>query len=161
MFLRYTSCYLIKNYDVSLLPSKQLSLSIQQKKWSLALLFGAFNFSLIQIFIFHRPGLSSVITGYLPSVILSGFVYVVPFVMKGMARVAGYVSRSQQDQKASNMVYYFLMGNVFFLSVLSGSLLDQIGKTFINPGDVPSRLAMAVSAQVSGLSIFCTCYSLS
>ncbi|PWA84468.1 calcium-dependent channel, 7TM region, putative phosphate [Artemisia annua] len=93
------------------------------------------------------PGLSSVITGYLPSVILSGFVYVVPFVMKRMARVAGYVSRSQQEQKASNMVYYFLMGNVFFLSVLSGSLFDQIGKTFINPGDVPSRLAMAVSAQ--------------
>ncbi|GJX42475.1 CSC1-like protein [Tanacetum coccineum] len=93
------------------------------------------------------PGLSSVITGYLPSVILSGFVYVVPFVMKGMARVAGYVSRSRQEQKASNMVFYFLMGNVFFLSVLSGSLLDQIGKTFINPGDVPSRLAMAVSAQ--------------
>ncbi|KAI3764256.1 hypothetical protein L2E82_14262 [Cichorium intybus] len=93
------------------------------------------------------PGLSSVITGYLPSVILSGFVYVVPFVMKGMARLAGYVSRSQQEQKASNMVFYFLMGNVFFLTVLSGSLLDQIGKTFINPRDVPSRLARAVSAQ--------------
>ncbi|XP_023739916.1 CSC1-like protein At3g54510 [Lactuca sativa] len=93
------------------------------------------------------PGLSSVITGYLPSVILSGFVYVVPFVMKGMARVAGYVSRSQQEQKASNMVFYFLMGNVFFLTVLSGSLLDQIGKTFIHPKDVPSRLATAVSAQ--------------
>ncbi|KAL4586262.1 hypothetical protein LXL04_010897 [Taraxacum kok-saghyz] len=93
------------------------------------------------------PGLSSVITGYLPSVILSGFVYIVPFVMKGMARIAGYVSRSQQEQKASNMVFYFLMGNVFFLTVLSGSLLDQIGKTFINPKDVPSRLARAVSAQ--------------
>ncbi|KAL7605093.1 hypothetical protein Lser_V15G15615 [Lactuca serriola] len=93
------------------------------------------------------PGLSSVITGYLPSVILSGFVYVVPFVMSGMARLAGYVSRSRQEQKASNMVFYFLMGNVFFLTVLSGSLLDQIGKSFINPKDIPSRLARAVSAR--------------
>ncbi|KAI3731807.1 hypothetical protein L1987_62997 [Smallanthus sonchifolius] len=93
------------------------------------------------------PGLSSVITGYLPSVILSGFLYVVPYVMKGMAGVAGYVSISQQEQKASNMVFYFLMANVFFMSVLSGSLLDQIGKTFINPRDVPSRLAGAVSAR--------------
>ncbi|KAD4982791.1 hypothetical protein R6Q59_002422 [Mikania micrantha] len=93
------------------------------------------------------PGLSSVITGYLPSVILSGFLYVVPFVMKGMAGVAGYVSRSQQEQKTSNMVFYFLMANVFFMSVLSGSLLDQIGKSFINPRDVPSRLAGAVSAR--------------
>ncbi|KAK9051357.1 hypothetical protein SSX86_027984 [Deinandra increscens subsp. villosa] len=93
------------------------------------------------------PGLSSVITGYLPSVILSGFLYVVPFVMKGMTGVAGYVSRSQEEQKASNMVFYFLMANVFFMSVLSGSLLDQIGKSFINPRDVPSRLAGAVSAR--------------
>ncbi|KAJ9563383.1 hypothetical protein OSB04_008543 [Centaurea solstitialis] len=93
------------------------------------------------------PGLSSVITGYLPSVILSGFLYIVPYVMKAMARVAGYVSRSEQEQKASSMVFYFLMGNVFFLSVLSGSLLDQIGKSFISPRDVPSRLAKAVSAQ--------------
>ncbi|KAK1425321.1 hypothetical protein QVD17_20672 [Tagetes erecta] len=93
------------------------------------------------------PGLSSVITGYLPSVILSGFLYVVPFVMNGMAGVAGYVSRSQQEQKASNMVFYFLMANVFFMSVLSGSLLDQIGKSFSSPGDVPSRLAGAVSAR--------------
>nr|XP_043626887.1 CSC1-like protein At3g54510 [Erigeron canadensis] len=93
------------------------------------------------------PGLSSVVTGYLPSVILSGFVYIVPFVMKAMARLAGYVSRSQQEQKASNMIFYFLLGNVFFLSVLSGSLLDQIGITFDHPREIPSRLAGAVSAQ--------------
>ncbi|KAK1412179.1 hypothetical protein QVD17_33203 [Tagetes erecta] len=93
------------------------------------------------------PGLRSVVTGYLPSVVLSGFLYVVPFVMKGMAGVAGYVSISEQEQKASNMVFYFLMANVFFMSVLSGSLLDQIGKSFNNPRDVPSRLAGAVSAR--------------
>lgn len=103
---------------------------------------------------FYRPGLSSVITGYLPSVILSGFLYAVPFVIKGMAGVAGYVSRSQQEQKASNMVFYFLMANVFFMSVLSGSLLDQIGKSFVNPRDVPSRLAGAVSARVSSMNFF-------
>ncbi|MFS8020767.1 putative calcium-dependent channel, 7TM region phosphate [Helianthus anomalus] len=102
----------------------------------------------------YLPGLSSVITGYLPSVILSGFLYVVPFVMKGMAGVAGCVSISEQEQKASNMVFYFLMANVFFMSVLSGSLLDQIGKSFNNPRDVPSRLAGAVSARVSNPSFF-------
>ncbi|KAI7742233.1 hypothetical protein M8C21_033966, partial [Ambrosia artemisiifolia] len=93
------------------------------------------------------PGLSTVITGYLPSVVLSGFLYVVPFIMKRMAGVAGCVSISEQEQKASNMVFYFLTVNVFFMSVLSGSLLDQVGKTFINPRDVPNRLAGAVSAR--------------
>ncbi|KAK2979205.1 hypothetical protein RJ640_027499 [Escallonia rubra] len=94
------------------------------------------------------PGLRSVVTGYLPSVILSGFVYIVPFAMIAMAKLAGYISRSQKDIRACNMVFYFLVGNVFFLSLLSGSLLDQIGKSFMHPKDIPARLASAVTAQV-------------
>ncbi|KAL0429191.1 UNVERIFIED_CONTAM: CSC1-like protein [Sesamum radiatum] len=93
------------------------------------------------------PGLRSIVTGYLPSVILSGFIYVVPFAMIGMARLAGYISRSRKDIKACNMVFYFLVGNVFFLSLLSGSLLDQIGESFSHPRDIPGRLAGAASAQ--------------
>lgn len=93
------------------------------------------------------PGLQSTVTGYLPSVILTGCIYVVPFAMIGMAKLAGYVSRSRKDIKACNMVFYFLVGNVFFLSLLSGSLLDQIGKSFSQPKDFPSHLASAVSAQ--------------
>lgn len=69
--------------------------------------------------------------------------------MLAMAKLAGYVSRSQKEIKACNMVFYFLVGNVFFLSLLSGSLLDQIGESFTHPKDFPSRLASAVSAQVS------------
>lgn len=56
------------------------------------------------------------------------------------------------------MVFYFLVGNVFFLSLLSGSLLTQIGESFAHPKDFPSHLASAVSAQVSfkalGTAIF-------
>ncbi|CAI9764741.1 unnamed protein product [Fraxinus pennsylvanica] len=93
------------------------------------------------------PGLRSIVTGYLPSVILNSFVYIVPFAMIEMAKIAGYVSRSRKDMKACNLVFYFLVGNVFFLSLLSGSLLDQIGQSFFHPKDFPSRLATAVSAQ--------------
>ncbi|XP_057497430.1 CSC1-like protein At3g54510 [Actinidia eriantha] len=93
------------------------------------------------------PGFGPVITGYLPSAILSGFIYIIPFAMLAMAKLAGYVSRSKKDIKASNMVFYFLVGNVFFLSLLSGSLIDQIGESFTHPKDFPSRLASAVSAQ--------------
>ncbi|CAA0837928.1 CSC1-like protein [Striga hermonthica] len=93
------------------------------------------------------PGLQSIVTGYLPSVILNGFVYLVPFAMIEMAKLAGYVSKSRKDIKACNMVFYFLVGNVFFLSLLSGSLLDQIGESFSHPRDFPGRLASAASAQ--------------
>ncbi|KAK4372377.1 hypothetical protein RND71_007761 [Anisodus tanguticus] len=67
------------------------------------------------------PGLRSIVTGYLPSAILNGFIYIVPFAMIGLARLAGYISRR--------------------------SLLDQIGESFSHPKDIPNRLASAVSAQ--------------
>ncbi|KAJ0978859.1 hypothetical protein J5N97_014333 [Dioscorea zingiberensis] len=35
------------------------------------------------------PGLSSILTGYLPSVILNGFIYVVPYAMLSMASIEG------------------------------------------------------------------------
>ncbi|KAL6853433.1 hypothetical protein ACP4OV_019462 [Aristida adscensionis] len=93
------------------------------------------------------PGLNSVVTGYLPSMILNGFIYLVPYAMLGMASYEGCIANSQKEIKACNMVFYFLVGNVFFLSILSGSLLDQIGESFTHPKDIPSRLASAVSAQ--------------
>ncbi|KAF0926763.1 hypothetical protein E2562_027379 [Oryza meyeriana var. granulata] len=93
------------------------------------------------------PGLNSVITGYLPSMVLNGFIYLIPFAMLGMASFEGCIAKSQKEIKACNMVFYFLLGNVFFLSVLSGSLLHQIGESFTHPKDIPSRLARAVSAQ--------------
>ncbi|CAN4106563.1 unnamed protein product [Withania somnifera] len=93
------------------------------------------------------PGLRSIVTGYLPSAILNGFIYIVPFAMIGLAKLAGYISRSKKDINACNMVFYFLVGNVFFLSLLSGSLLDQIGESFSHPKDIPNRLASAVSSQ--------------
>lgn len=66
-----------------------------------------------------------------------------------MAKLPGCISKSKEEIKACNMVFYFLVGNVFFLSVLSGSLLDEIGESFSHPKNFPSHLASAVSAQVS------------
>ncbi|XP_072960896.1 CSC1-like protein At3g54510 isoform X1 [Typha angustifolia] len=93
------------------------------------------------------PGLNSILTGYLPSAILNGFIYLIPYAMLAMASLEGCVSKSKRDMKACSMVFYFLVGNVFFLSLLSGSLLDQIGESFAHPKDFPSHLASAVSAQ--------------
>ncbi|OAY81991.1 CSC1-like protein [Ananas comosus] len=98
------------------------------------------------------PGLSSVLAGYLPSAILNGFIYLIPFAMLAMASLEGCVSRSRKEMKACSMVFYFLIGNVFFLSLLSGSLLDQLGESFAHPKDFPSHLASAVSAQLGLLS---------
>ncbi|GAU20907.1 hypothetical protein TSUD_120990 [Trifolium subterraneum] len=50
-----------------------------------------------------RKRLSSIVTGYLPSVVLKGFIYIVPFAMFAMAKVSGYVSRSKEEIKACSM----------------------------------------------------------
>ncbi|XP_065869152.1 CSC1-like protein At3g54510 isoform X2 [Euphorbia lathyris] len=93
------------------------------------------------------PGVSSILTGYLPSAILKGFIYIVPLAMLGMAYIGGSISNSKAEIKACNMVFYFLLGNVFFLSLISGSLLDEIGQYFSHPKDFPSHLASVVTAQ--------------
>ncbi|MBA0659869.1 hypothetical protein Goklo_011962, partial [Gossypium klotzschianum] len=93
------------------------------------------------------PGLSSVVTGYLPSAVLKGFIYIVPFAMLGMAKLGGSISKSKEEIKACNMVFYFLLGNVFFLSLISGSLLDEIGEYVSHPKNLPSHLAALVSSQ--------------
>ncbi|KAG9129369.1 hypothetical protein Leryth_016648 [Lithospermum erythrorhizon] len=50
------------------------------------------------------PGLRSVITGYVPSVILNGFILIIPYAIIGMEKMAGYISRSRKDIKACNMI---------------------------------------------------------
>ncbi|XP_022138881.1 CSC1-like protein At3g54510 isoform X2 [Momordica charantia] len=102
------------------------------------------------------PGLSSVVTGYLPSAILNGFIYVVPFAMLAMVKLAGCVSRSKEEIKACNMVFYFLVGNVFFLSLISGSLLDEIEEYLAHPRNIPNHLASAASAQIE--DVYATTY---
>ncbi|KAF3784424.1 CSC1-like protein [Nymphaea thermarum] len=93
------------------------------------------------------PGLSSVVTGCLPSFILSSFIYAVPYAMLGICGLQCCVSRSKKEMKTCSMVFYFLLGNVFFLSLLSGSLLEQIGESFAHPKSFPNHLATAVSSQ--------------
>uniref|UniRef100_A0A5B6ZUL2 Putative CSC1-like protein HYP1 n=1 Tax=Davidia involucrata TaxID=16924 RepID=A0A5B6ZUL2_DAVIN len=91
---------------------------------------------------------SQVITGYLPSLILLLFLKIVPPIMKFFSSIQGYISNSEIEKSACNKVLWFTIWNVFFANVLSGSILNQIS-IFLDPKNIPSKLAVAVPAQAS------------
>ncbi|XP_077224006.1 hyperosmolality-gated Ca2+ permeable channel 2.3 isoform X3 [Tasmannia lanceolata] len=87
---------------------------------------------------------SQVITGYLPSLILQFFLSLVPPVMKLFSSMQGYISHSEIEKSACYKVLWFTIWNIFFAYVLSGSVLN----VFLDPKNIPSRLAVGVPAQL-------------
>lgn len=104
-----------------------------------------------ELFIVHRffrTLVSQLITGYLPSVVLMLFLYLVPPTMMLFSAIEGPISRSGRKTSACCKVLYFTIWNVFFVNVLSGSVISQIN-TISSPKTIPMQLAKAVPRQVS------------
>ncbi|KAK8347596.1 hypothetical protein V6Z11_A06G029200 [Gossypium hirsutum] len=88
-----------------------------------------------------------VVTGYLPSVILMLFLYAVPPTMMLFSAMEWNISRSQRKRSACIKVLYFTIWNVFFVNVLSGSIIRQL-TVFSSFKDAPTQLARAVPTQI-------------
>ncbi|KAG5247401.1 CSC1 protein [Salix suchowensis] len=99
---------------------------------------------------------SQVITGYLPSLILQLFMFFVPPIMLTFSAIQGYISRSQIERSACSKMLWFIIWNVFFANVLSGSALYEVN-VFLEPKNIPRVLAEAVPGQV-GMHL-CSVYS--
>lgn len=95
----------------------------------------------------YRPFVSQVATGYLPSVVLLLFLYTVPPMMMVFSTVEGSISRSSRKKSACVKVLYFTIWNVFFVNVLSGSVISQLN-LISSPKGIPTQLAKAVPRQV-------------
>ncbi|KAF8024681.1 hypothetical protein BT93_F1761 [Corymbia citriodora subsp. variegata] len=92
--------------------------------------------------------MSQLVTGYLPSVVLMLFLYAVPPTMMLFSAVEGSISRSERKKSASRKVLFFMIWNVFFVNVLSGSVISQLN-VISSPKDIPAQLARAVPTQAS------------
>ncbi|XP_047306831.1 CSC1-like protein RXW8 [Impatiens glandulifera] len=89
-----------------------------------------------------------IVTGYLPSVVLMLFLYIVPPIMMHLSTLEGPISRSSRKMSACRKILYFLIWNVFFVNVISGKFLDKWG-IFNRPKDLPNELARAVPSQAT------------
>ncbi|KAK4801964.1 hypothetical protein SAY86_000167 [Trapa natans] len=98
--------------------------------------------------LFKKKYMSQLITGYLPSVILLLFLYTVPPTMMLLAVIEGCISRTGRKKSACRKVLYFLIWNVFFVNVLSGSVISQID-TLSSLKEMPTQLARAIPSQAT------------
>ncbi|XP_068657607.1 CSC1-like protein RXW8 [Aristolochia californica] len=98
--------------------------------------------------ILKKKLMNQLVTGYLPSVILLLFLYSVPPTMMLFSAVEGCISRSGRKMSACCKVLYFTIWNVFFVNVLSGSVISQLN-VISSPKDIPTQLAKAVPRQAT------------
>lgn len=92
------------------------------------------------------------VTGYLPSVMLMLFLYSVPPVMSTLAAVEGPIARSGRKMSACHKVLLFMIWNVFFSNILSGSVLESFDR-ISSLKDIPLQLADGVPSMVYTLLI--------
>ncbi|OAY67944.1 CSC1-like protein RXW8 [Ananas comosus] len=97
--------------------------------------------------ILKKTFVTQLVTGYLPSVILQLFLYTVPPMMMLFSALEGPMSHSLRKKSACLKVLYFTIWNVFFVNVLSGSVISQLN-VISSPKEIPTQLARAVPRQV-------------
>lgn len=94
-----------------------------------------------------RTVVSQIVTGYLPSLILHLVAALVPPIMKIFSAVQGYIAVSEVEKSACYKMLLFTIWILFFANVLTGSVTSGF-ELFLDPKTIPSRLAVAVPAQV-------------
>ncbi|KAL3505030.1 hypothetical protein ACH5RR_034871 [Cinchona calisaya] len=98
--------------------------------------------------ILKRKFTSQLATGYLPSVILMLFLYIAPPVMLLFAAMEGAISRSSRKKSACIKLLYFMIWNVFFANIFTGTiiknLVGEVARNLKNPKNIPNELASAV-----------------
>ena len=70
-------------------------------------------------------------TGFLSGIALKLFLLFLPDILMVLAKFEGYTSRSSLERRAASRYYLFALVNVFLVSVIAGSALEQL-KTFMH-----------------------------
>ncbi|XP_063945235.1 CSC1-like protein RXW8 isoform X2 [Daucus carota subsp. sativus] len=101
------------------------------------------HFSFVRKLSEQRNWIFDLVTGYLPSAMLTLFIFCVPPIMMVFSAIEGPVARSCRKKSASIKVLYFLIWNVFFANILSGSVLQRFDR-ISSLKDIPLQLAKGI-----------------
>ncbi|KAL2613464.1 hypothetical protein R1flu_025156 [Riccia fluitans] len=72
------------------------------------------------------PVIKSFLQGFMAGLALSIFLLILPMILMFMTKFEGHISMSILDRRAAQKLYYFFVVNVFFGSVITGSLVQQL-----------------------------------
>ncbi|KAL2612175.1 hypothetical protein R1flu_023867 [Riccia fluitans] len=100
------------------------------------------------VWVLDFPGVNMFVEGYLSTLLLSALLYFIPPLLLGLSQFEGPSSKSTQERNAAIKFFYFLAGPVFFIQVLSASLLDEI-QFLKDPAQIPYRLAYDIPRQAT------------
>ncbi|KAH7849231.1 hypothetical protein Vadar_014901 [Vaccinium darrowii] len=98
--------------------------------------------------VLKKKFMDSLITGYLPSVVLMLFLYAVPPTMVLFSTIEGPISRIGRKKNACSKFLYFLIWNVFFVSVSSADIMQRLSMDS-SPKDIAAELATTVPRQAT------------
>lgn len=89
--------------------------------------------------------IKSFIQGFLPGIVLKIFLILLPTILMFMCKFEGFVCTSVLERKSAFKYYFFLVINVFLVSVIGGSALDQLN-TFIHQSanDIPRIIGVSI-----------------
>ncbi|KAL5647171.1 hypothetical protein ACJX0J_041526, partial [Zea mays] len=92
--------------------------------------------------------MTNLITGYLPSVIQQIILYIVGTLMMKVSKLEGATSHSARKRSACFKLLCFIVWNIFFVNVLSGTFMSQLN-LLLSPKDIPVKLARALTRQAT------------
>ncbi|KAI4298736.1 hypothetical protein L6164_032259 [Bauhinia variegata] len=93
----------------------------------------------------ETPFIKSFIQGFMPGIVLKLFLIFLPTILMIMSKFEGFGSLSSLERRAASKYYIFLVINVFFGSILTGTAFEQL-KSFMHQSanEYPKTLGNAI-----------------
>ncbi|KAJ8620678.1 hypothetical protein MRB53_029207 [Persea americana] len=76
--------------------------------------------------IIEQKVVKSFIQGFLPGIALKIFLILLPTILMTMSKIEGYTSLSGLEKRSAGKYYLFLLVNVFFGSIITGTAFEQL-----------------------------------
>ncbi|XP_076889013.1 hyperosmolality-gated Ca2+ permeable channel 1.7-like [Bidens hawaiensis] len=93
----------------------------------------------------NTRSVKSFIQGFLPGIVLKIFLLILPMILMEMSKIEGYVAFSALEARSAGKYHLFLLVNVFFGSIVTGTALQQL-KEFLkqSASKIPETVGVSI-----------------